>query len=44
MLKRRFGQLSPQQLDLLRHAAVSQLESWADRVLDARQIEDVFGD
>ena len=42
-LTRRFGPL-PEAIQLrLRSATTEQLESWLDRILEANNIEDVFG-
>lgn len=43
-LTRRFGPLSPEILERLASADAGQLETWADRVLDARSLEEVFAD
>lgn len=42
-LKRRFTKLPPQVEERLAQAGREELESWAERVLDAEQLEDVFG-
>jgi len=42
-LHKRFGEL-PEEVELRLHkATLEQLEVWADRVLDARTLEEVFG-
>ena len=41
-LGRRFGPLSPAVAERLHNASASDLEAWADKVLDARAIDDVF--
>lgn len=43
-LQRRFGPLGPDTLARLTNASVEQLERWADNILDAKTLEDVFGD
>jgi hypothetical protein len=43
-LTRRFGPLSPEIRERLTSADAGQLETWADRVLDARSLEEVFVD
>jgi flagellar biosynthesis/type III secretory pathway protein FliH len=42
-LSRRFGPLPEGAHDRLLRATQAQLESWADRVLDARDLTEVFG-
>ena len=42
LLHRRFGNLSPRIAERLRQASAAELESWADNVLDARSLEEVF--
>ncbi|HAF54207.1 MAG TPA: cytosolic protein [Thauera sp.] len=41
-LNRRFGPLSADIADRLEHATPEQLETWADRILDARTLDEVF--
>ena len=41
-LRRRFGPLSPAVAERLHNASASDLEAWADNVLDARAMDDVF--
>ncbi len=41
-LRRRFGLLSPEVTERLGEAAAGELETWADRVLDAGTLDDVF--
>ena len=41
-LTRRFGPLSEATRSLLKSAELSQLERWADNILDAQTLEDVF--
>jgi hypothetical protein len=43
-LTRRFGTLSPDVVARIRTAPLAQLESWCDRVLDARDLAAVFAD
>ena len=42
LLRRRFGSLSPEVEDRMSGAAATDLETWADKVLDAETPEDVF--
>lgn len=44
LLARRFGPLSEQTCQRLRQASLEQLETWADRFLDAHSIDEVFRD
>ena len=41
-LRRRFGLLSPEVTERLGQASVADLETWADNVLDAPTLDDVF--
>ena len=41
-LRRRFGMLSPEVTERLSQASAADLESWADNVLDAPTLDDVF--
>ncbi len=41
-LRRRFGPLPPAVADRLHQAAAADLEAWAENVLDARTLDDVF--
>ncbi len=41
-LQHRFGLLSPRVADRLRRASAGDLESWANQVLDANTIDEVF--
>ena len=41
-LRRRFGRLSPQAAERLRRASAADLEIWADNVLDADTLDEVF--
>ena len=41
-LRRRFGLLSPAVVDRLHKASVADLEAWAENLLDARTMDDVF--
>lgn len=43
LLKRRFTEVPPQVEKRLEQAGRQDLESWAERVLDAERLEDVFG-
>ena len=42
LLLRRFGALSPEVEDRVAKASASDLEAWADNVLDAETLDDVF--
>ena len=42
LLSRRFGHLSPETMTRLDNANQQQLEAWADRILDARTLDEVF--
>ena len=44
LLTRRFGPLPPWVEERLHNATVPDLERWADRVLDARRLNEIFGD
>ena len=44
LIARRFGALSTDLIDRVRQASSGQLEQWADNILDARQLSDVFAD
>ena len=41
-LARRFGPLSSETHARLTHASLAKLEQWADNILDAKTLEDVF--
>ncbi|MFO0982509.1 MAG: DUF4351 domain-containing protein [Planctomycetota bacterium] len=42
-LRRKFGDLPPAARDSLEHATPQQLDLWAERILTAQRLEDVFG-
>ncbi len=42
LLKRRFGRLPPEAAERLRRAPEAELETWADNVLDAGTLDEVF--
>jgi len=42
LLTRRFGPLSEATRNLLKSANTDQLELWADNILDAKTLDDVF--
>lgn len=44
LLQRRFGELPQVILDRVHAAGVPDLERWAERVLDARSLDEVFAD
>ena len=41
-LQRRFGVLTPEITEKLSEASSTDLENWAEKVLDAKTLEDVF--
>ena len=41
-LQRRFGVLTPEITEKLNEASSTELENWAENVLDAEKLEDVF--
>jgi hypothetical protein len=43
LLIKRFGLLPEEVRSRLRNATLEQIETWADRVLDAKTLDDVFG-
>ncbi len=43
-LARRFGPLPPDAVDRIHHAALPQLETWLDRIIDAPTLQAVFED
>ena len=43
LLRRRFGPLPPAAVELLQGAPEAELQAWADNVLDADTLEEVFG-
>ena len=43
LLQRRFGRLTPKVVERLERASADDLEAWADNVLDAGTLDDVFG-
>ncbi len=43
LLARRFGALSPDLASRIAAVSREEIETWLDRVLDARSLEDVFG-
>ncbi len=42
LLQRRFGILPTQVAERLRHASTTELETWAENVLDAETLDQVF--
>ena len=42
LLRRRFGLLSPEIAERLSQASAADLETWAENVLDAQALDDVF--
>ena len=43
LLRRRFGDLSPEAAERLRRVPEAELAAWADKVLDAATLDEVFG-
>ena len=43
LLSKRFGAISTELVDRIASASVTQIETWLDRVIDARELTDVFG-
>lgn len=43
LLRRRFGRLSPETVERVDQASVPDVESWAENVLDAGTLDEVFG-
>ncbi|MCM8567542.1 DUF4351 domain-containing protein [Thauera linaloolentis] len=43
LLTRRFGPLDAAVSERLQKATSAELEQWADNILDARRLEEVFG-
>ena len=43
LLQRRFGPLPPEAAERLQGAPEAELQAWADNVLDAESLDDVFG-
>ena len=43
LLRRRFGDLSPEATERLRRAPEAELADWTDRLLDATTLDEVFG-
>ena len=41
-LRRRFGVVAPQVADRLNRASTAELENWAENVLEAETLDDVF--
>src|SRR5699024_315468 len=41
-LRRRFGDLSTDHRQRLENASLDELETWADRILDAKTLDDIF--
>lgn len=44
LLAKRFGPLPAERLQLIRQSGTHQLEIWAERLLDAQSLDEVFGD
>ena len=42
LLRRRFGVLAPEVAERLSQASAADLETWAENVLDAQSLDDVF--
>lgn len=44
MLERKFGALEDERRARVRNAAEGELELWSDRILEAKSVEEVFGE
>jgi len=42
LLRKRFGAIAPMYLERIRSASIEQLDLWAERILDAKSIQEVF--
>ena len=43
-LTKRFGRLAEETVSRINYASLEQIETWAERVLDAKTLDDVFGE
>ena len=41
-LRKRFGAIAPMYLERIRSASIEQLDLWAERILDAKSIQEIF--
>ena len=44
LLAKRFGPIPADTVSLISNASVEEIERWVDRVLDAKQLSDIFND
>ena len=44
LLAKRFGAISADKISLISNASIEDIERWADRVFDAKQLSDIFND
>ena len=44
LLAKRFGAIPADKISLISNASVDEIEHWADRVFDAKQLSDIFND
>ena len=44
LLAKRFGAIPADTVSLISNASVEEIERWADRVFDAKQLSDIFND
>ena len=44
LLAKRFGAIPADTVSLISNASVEDIERWADRVFDAKQLSDIFND
>ncbi len=44
LLAKRFGDIPADTVSLISNASVEDIERWADRVFDAKQLSDIFND
>jgi predicted transposase/invertase (TIGR01784 family) len=42
LLRKRFGTIAPMYLERIRSASIEQLDLWAERILDAKSIQEIF--
>jgi len=42
LLRKRFGAIAPMYLERIRSASIEQLDLWAERILDAKSIQEIF--
>ena len=44
LLAKRFGAIPADKISLISNASIEDIERWADRVFDAKQLSDIFND